>query len=603
MIAPGLRARFTCFVIERMRSLNLSSSSRGSSDLPHRLPVIPGWLFLILVLAWLLPGLIGHEPWKPDEAYTFGLIEHIAKTGDWVVPTLAGEPFMEKPPIFFISAAWVLQGFGGAFSAPDAARLTAGFWMLLAMLGTALAAWRIYGKGTGRWAVLLLLGCLGLPLRAHQMLTDLALLAGIAWGICGLTWAPVRPLAGGVMLGLGGMVAFLAKGLLGPGCLGLTAILLPVFLPSYRSGRYALAFVIALVVGSPLPVLWMNQLYARDPGLFQLWFNTNNFGRFNGTAHLGPAATHFFYLKTLPWYAFPAWPLAVWGLWRAWRGQIQLSLTAIAPALLFFAINSLVLVLAADARELYAMPLLAPTVLIAVSGLVMYREGSPGWARLSTLVMVLAALLLTCAVVSGYALATGTPQAVEALLTRRVFAGWTPAWFPGHWLACGVIVILVLLLWPRVPRNTPAGFAWRWMLLITLTWGAIATLWLPALDFGMRYREVFVALKPALDKPAAQNECIASAWLGEPQRALLDYYDGVRTRRLETMQEARSCRWLLVQSRGGQLPVLVNGMQPVAVSHRPGDNTERYMLYQLQQDVHALWPASDPFPGAIRAAH
>ncbi|WP_188702324.1 ArnT family glycosyltransferase [Silvimonas iriomotensis] len=584
-----------------MRSLNLSSSSRGSNELPHRLPAIPAWLLLVLVLAWLLPGLIGHEPWKPDEAYTFGLIEHIAKTGDWVVPTLAGEPFMEKPPIFFISAAWVLQAFGGVFSPPDAARLTAGCWMLLAMLGTALSARRIFGQGAGRWAVLLLLGCLGLPLRAHQMLTDLALLAGIAWGICGLTWAPVRPLAGGLMLGLGGAVAFLAKGLLGPGCLGLTAVLLPVFLPSFRTGRYALAFVLAFVVGAPLPALWMNQLYVRDPALFQLWFSTNNFGRFNGTAHLGPEATRFFYLKTLPWYAFPAWPLAAWGLWRAWRGQIQVSLTAIAPALLFFVINSLVLVLAADARELYAMPLLAPLALTALTGLVMHREGSRRWAGVSVLVMVLAVILLACALISGYALATGTPHAVEALLTRKTFAGWTPAWSPGHWLACAVIVILVLLLWPRVPRNTPAGFAWRWVLLITLTWGAIATLWLPALDFGMRYREVFVALKPALDKPVAENECIASVWLGEPQRALLDYYDGVRTRRLETMPDAWSCHWLLVQSRRGQMPALVNGVQPVAVSNRPGDDTERYMLYHLAQDVRTLWPASEPLPGKAPA--
>jgi hypothetical protein len=187
------------------------------------------------------------------------------------------------------------------------------------------------------------------------------------------------------------------------------------------------------------------------------------------------------------------------------------------------------------------------------------------------------------------------------LLTRRTFAGWTPAWYPGHWLACALIVVLVLVLWPRVPRDTPAGFAWRWVLLITLTWGAIATLWLPALDFGMRYREVFVTLKPALDKPAARNECVASVWLGEPQRALLDYYAGMRTMRLETMPQAWSCHWLLVQSRSGQLPAMVTGVEPVAVSSRPGDNTERYMLYHLAQDVRQMWPAADPLPGTVPA--
>ncbi|MFI4923209.1 MAG: hypothetical protein ACHP6J_05810, partial [Burkholderiales bacterium] len=46
----------------------------------------------LFCLAWILPGLIGHEPWKPDEAGNFGVVYHIFNTGEWVVPTLAGEP-------------------------------------------------------------------------------------------------------------------------------------------------------------------------------------------------------------------------------------------------------------------------------------------------------------------------------------------------------------------------------------------------------------------------------------------------------------------------------------------------------------------------------
>ena len=56
-------------------------------------------IFLLLA-AWLIPGLFGHGPWKPDEAYTVGLVYHILETGDWLVPTLGGEPFVVKPPIF-----------------------------------------------------------------------------------------------------------------------------------------------------------------------------------------------------------------------------------------------------------------------------------------------------------------------------------------------------------------------------------------------------------------------------------------------------------------------------------------------------------------------
>ena len=49
-----------------------------------------------LLAAWVLFGLFGHDPWKPDEAYTFGLVYHVVERGDWVVPTLAGQFVLEQ---------------------------------------------------------------------------------------------------------------------------------------------------------------------------------------------------------------------------------------------------------------------------------------------------------------------------------------------------------------------------------------------------------------------------------------------------------------------------------------------------------------------------
>ena len=31
-------------------------------------------LIALLSLAWLLPGLLAHDPWKVDEAHTFGVV-------------------------------------------------------------------------------------------------------------------------------------------------------------------------------------------------------------------------------------------------------------------------------------------------------------------------------------------------------------------------------------------------------------------------------------------------------------------------------------------------------------------------------------------------
>lgn len=111
---------------------------------------------------------------KPDEAYTFGLVLHVLQSGDWVVPTLAGEPFMEKPPVFFVTAAAFARLFGGVLPLHDAARLATAFYMGLTFVFVAPAARQLYGKGKAAAAVLLLAGSIGLLDRGHQLITDTA---------------------------------------------------------------------------------------------------------------------------------------------------------------------------------------------------------------------------------------------------------------------------------------------------------------------------------------------------------------------------------------------------------------------------------------------
>src|SRR5712692_2135533 len=87
--------------------------------------------FLILVLAWMGFGLVGRDPWKPDEAYTWGLVYHILETGDFVIPQLGGEPFMEKPPLYFVTAAISARLFSPWLALHDAGRLATGFYTWL----------------------------------------------------------------------------------------------------------------------------------------------------------------------------------------------------------------------------------------------------------------------------------------------------------------------------------------------------------------------------------------------------------------------------------------------------------------------------------------
>jgi len=41
-------------------------------------------LFLLLVLTWMLPGLVGHDPWKVEEAINFGAVLEMLRSGDWI---------------------------------------------------------------------------------------------------------------------------------------------------------------------------------------------------------------------------------------------------------------------------------------------------------------------------------------------------------------------------------------------------------------------------------------------------------------------------------------------------------------------------------------
>jgi len=155
----------------------------------------------------MLPGLIGRDPWKPDEAYTFGIVNHIAQTGEWVAPQLAGEPFMEKPPLFFVTSAIFVRSLGSWLSPHDAARLATAFYVGLTLLFAGLAAGTLYGRSRALPCVVVLIGCIGYLHPAHLLFTDHAMLAGIALALYGLANILEHPWRGAVALGTGWVTA------------------------------------------------------------------------------------------------------------------------------------------------------------------------------------------------------------------------------------------------------------------------------------------------------------------------------------------------------------------------------------------------------------
>ena len=71
---------------------------------------------------WLLAGVVGHDPWKADDALHLGVAWSMAG-GDWLVPRIAGDPWLVTPPLYHWLAALCGKLFGWLLPWHDAARL------------------------------------------------------------------------------------------------------------------------------------------------------------------------------------------------------------------------------------------------------------------------------------------------------------------------------------------------------------------------------------------------------------------------------------------------------------------------------------------------
>jgi 4-amino-4-deoxy-L-arabinose transferase-like glycosyltransferase len=527
-----------------------------------------GWVVALCAL-WILLGLVGHDPWKPDEAYGFGLVYSILQGGDWVIPMLAGEPFMEKPPLYYLTAAALAQLFSGWLPLHDGARLASGLYMGLALVFTGLTGRELWGKGYGRITALIMIACLGLVVRTHQLITDTALLAGVAIALYGLALAPRIPVIAGIIIGTGLGIGFMSKGLFEPGVIAITALLLPILSSAWRTRRYAFCLAIALIAALPWLTVWPLLLYQRAPELFTEWLWVNNLGRLTGSTPLLASNEPGYYFTILPWFAWPALPLALWTLWRHnWKDGLT---PAIALPLTAFLIILLILSTAVIARDVYALPLLPPLAVLATAAVNSLRRGAANsldWFNVMTFSLFAGLLWL-----GWYATLAGHPAEVAHWFDRRQ---------PGYVVHFnGLAIFLALTLssaWivvvARMQRSALRGIV-NSALGITLAWGLLATIWLPWLDADKSYRAMIVSMQGSLP---AQYNCISSKQLGEPQRALLHYFAGIITLREEI--DDNHCELKLIQSRADLNEQPGPGWKLLWQGHRQGDKKELFALYQ-----------------------
>ena len=63
-------------------------------------------LFL-LCTAWAGLGIVGRDPWKTEDATAFGVAWGMMNGGSMLAPSLAGEPYIDRPPLVHALAAIV----------------------------------------------------------------------------------------------------------------------------------------------------------------------------------------------------------------------------------------------------------------------------------------------------------------------------------------------------------------------------------------------------------------------------------------------------------------------------------------------------------------
>jgi 4-amino-4-deoxy-L-arabinose transferase-like glycosyltransferase len=273
-----------------------------------------GWLVPILATLYVCYfrnlGAVGFV--GPDEPRYAWIARAMVETGDWVTPRLYGKPWFEKPPLYYWGAALSFKLFGVS---EVTARLPCAISALLATLGMAWLAWRLFGAESARWLLLLLPTTVAMIGFSHAAATDMPfaapltlamICAAIVLGLVRNGDTPILPrtpwlalLFFGFFLGL----AVLAKG---PVAIILAGGAVFLWAPATRRWRDALRCLHPLAIASfSLTALPWYILCARlNPDFFRVFIIEHNFKRY-----LTPEFQHiqpfWFYVPMLLLAVFP----------------------------------------------------------------------------------------------------------------------------------------------------------------------------------------------------------------------------------------------------------------------------------------------------------
>lgn len=532
-----------------------------------RLPRWPLWFMCVL---YVLPGFLGRDPWSAD-GLAFGVMARLADgRGDWLAPALYGHAAPGGWLAYWLGAV-AIRGLGPWLGAIVASRIPFAGLLAVSLFMLWQAAYRFalrdamqpvqpafappiprraYARAMADGALLSMLACLGLLSRGHEAGPYLILLTGNAALLLALALAPTaRTLAAGLLaaalaaLAFGGAPWLALADALAAGAL--------LFHPAVRQARGHLAAAVLLGFAAAMVAL-------------------------PSTVDLGAPAVDIVARipGTLAWFLWPAWPLALWALWR-WRESRREWHLLVPVAVAIPPLMATAFAHHGATPELLALPALAQ---LAALALPVMRRGS--LAALDWFALMFFSLFALVIWVLWIALLTGEPAQPAANIARLA-----PGYHAHLEPLPTVLALLATLAWAAVVAWRAGRHRhplWKGMVLsaggVTLVWTLVGTLWLPVLDYASTYRGLATAMARALRADAAgPAPAVRAVGLTHAQEALVGYWSGAEF----GAAGARAPAYELVLWHGSRPAAQPPGATPIWEGNRPGEQEEHFALYRL----------------------
>jgi len=519
-------------------------------------------LLLVLCAVWILIGLIGHAPWKPLESTSISLIQSIVQDHHFIAPLADGETQIESAPLYYLTAGLSAKFFSSILPIHDGARVFNSVWLTILLLMVGMSGRELWSQGVGRHATFIMIGTVGLMLSAHSLNHEIASFTALATGFYALALLHRRLNRAMLFFGVALAVGFLSDGFV-PFIILIASALGLLSFKSWREHNLVRFLLVSILIASPFMASWLVLLHQIYPVIFDAWIkNQSNFFTYSN---------HFYFLRILIWYAWPALPLAFLGLWR-FRSQL-LHQTKFQLMLTFFAVTFLTLGFSSQSKDINALPLLLPLVALGAGSVEQLKRDFA--AALNWFAVMLFTTLGTLIWLGWIAMHFGFPAKLQERM--RFLSGTYSIDFNAIAFALALLMTLTWLTVSLRAKLTKRSTVTNWAIGMTFVWGLLMTLWLPMIDHAKSYSIVFLSVKKSLPK---HYLCMKSLNVGKAQSYLFRYYTNISLKPLDRSESLHCDLYLIQDEKGSGRMTPGEEWQIIWQGKRAADRKESFRLFQ-----------------------